>query len=251
MESNLRLIATVAVIAVILFVLQSCTESRSSTKSTSDGAVRVSGVVNGWFCYANSPFDPQPGDVRMAVYTGERPLIRAIAQDGRMKEFRTDELSGFRQYMDTGLWKFDIITRWSILDTFIIHIQNDTSIVFDIIYLVTNPDTLSVSFTYRTGTDTMGIWREWSIMQSFNQMIDDVLDLKSRVPVLDWRRVYKYPFGEYVWYQVPLADKSANVIEVSIAANDLILADSSNLISPIPFWTNASYYFCHTSLPNP
>lgn len=228
----------------------SCTEYRHTIDSPNGEAARVTGVVNGWFCEANNPFVPQYTDTRFAVHTGERPLIRASKADGTTLEFRTDEESAFRQVMDTGLWKFDIITRWSILDTFTIRIQRDTSLIFDLIYMVTNPDTLYLSFYYEYGIDTLGAWREVSILKSFNRKIDDVLNLKSDVAALEWRVVNKYPNSVSVWYHVPLADRSANVIEVSIAANELLLADSSREISPVPLWTNGSYYICHTSPSN-
>ncbi len=229
----------------------SCTENRLTTNPPNGESVRVTGVVNGWFCEANNPFYPPNIDPRMAVYTGECPLIRATKLDGSTKEFRTDGRSSFRQLFDTGYWTFDIITRWSILDTFTIRIQRDTSIIFDLIYMVTNPDTLYLSFYYENGIDTLGAWREVSILKSFNRKIDDVLNLKSDVAALEWRVVNKYPNSVSVWYHVPLADRSANVIEVSIAANELLLADSSREISPVPLWTNGSYYICLASSRHP
>jgi hypothetical protein len=187
-------------LVLMLLAGLSCTEERTIIQPVESESVRLQGTLYGWFCgvgdLVNNP--PTKNQRLFGSYAGESAEITLIRDNGFTTWFDTDDSSSFFRYVSAGSYKIIIETGYSWPPDTVLNVHltpGDTLLELDIVYDVTEPDTVAFYFFYPTIDDTVGIIAEF---QTIFTLSNSVMPTTLPNPLPIW---WNMPMGQFAAYR--------------------------------------------------
>ena len=119
----------------------------------------------------------------------------------------------------------------------------------DIVYDVLDASTVGLTFYYAKASETLSVRQEWVNLQRLNNKTGNKLIIPAEVPP-DVDRISIH--GEYmgyrlVFYRIPALNRRIHVLDIWREGTDILEADTSHSISPVPLYVEPPYYLCMAS----
>jgi hypothetical protein len=241
-----RIRTLLAVSFLALLAASGCTETRYVAIPADENMVKVSGVINGWYCGVGHDSNFPYNELKFAPHTGELPSIRFLYNDGAEFAFDTDSASAFNRILPLGEALVIVETRYGRPDTFQCVVQKDTSLVLDIVYETLAPDSMLISFEYPRLQDSLLPAEEWAFVRRANILLQEKLLISPSGPLQGSRMRYEISNKLWIYYSLKVQAGNRSPFEVVDELESFMEQDVEHQLFPASMQTSPTgNYICH------
>lgn len=227
-------------ILISLILLISCTEENKYITSGVKPA-QISGTVRAWTCGIGEPYADSTNPMPFADVTQYKPEFKILYANGTRDSFTIDGDSRFSRYVGPGVFTLIMTNSYSWPpDTLQMSLEGDSTISFNVLRRVLDPDTLIVTLSSVWSLDTARPRREWETIGKLSEAIGGGLKMPSSEPIMAWRTVSESGGEFHLRWTIPVAAPHYNVSRIYDLAIATIAADSVRF-GNLSVWANGFY----------